>query len=224
MRAMEHGMTVFPLSWQIAGWLVCAAALAIGVRGGALRPLADASRLNLFLAAAVVLMVFWQIRTGVRPGLSFHLLGVTAVTLMFGFTRGWLAGGLAALSAVFTGRADWAGLGLELVFFALLPAAVAHGVKTRVEMRLPGHFFLYILVNGFFGAALAVLLAGVVSTAAFVFAGVYDFALLRATYLPYFILLAWGEAFTTGMVVTMMAVYHPAWLESFDEARYITHK
>ena len=34
-------------------------------------------------------------------------------------------------------------------------------------------------------------------------------------------LLAWGEAFATGMLVTLMVVYKPEWVSTFDDARYL---
>jgi uncharacterized membrane protein len=37
-------------------------------------------------------------------------------------------------------------------------------------------------------------------------------------------MISWAEAFMTGMAITMMAVYRPGWLETFDDARYIQNK
>jgi uncharacterized membrane protein len=38
------------------------------------------------------------------------------------------------------------------------------------------------------------------------------------------VLIAWAEAFSTGMAVTVMAVYRPQWLETFDDVRYLQNK
>lgn len=40
-------------------------------------------------------------------------------------------------------------------------------------------------------------------------------------YLLASVLLAWGEALTSGMLMTVFVVYRPAWVMLFDDARYI---
>jgi uncharacterized membrane protein len=56
-------------------------------------------------------------------------------------------------------------------------------------------------------------------------AGVYPLDYLLTQYTPYAVLLvSWSEAFLTGMVVTIMAVYRPQWLETFDDAKYIQNR
>jgi len=108
---------------------------------------------------------------------------------------------------------------------AALPAAVSWGVFRLLERRLPNHFFIYVLGNGFFGAALAVAAVGLATTAVMALADVYPLDYLLTQYTPYAaLLIAWAEAFSTGMAITMMAVYRPAWLETFDDARYIQNK
>ncbi len=79
--------------------------------------------------------------------------------------------------------------------------------------------------NGFFGAALAVATVGLATTAAMVLAGAYPLEYLLSHYTPYATLfIGWGEAFTTGMAVTVMAAYRPQWLETFDDSKYIQNR
>jgi uncharacterized membrane protein len=33
--------------------------------------------------------------------------------------------------------------------------------------------------------------------------------------------MGWSEAMLTGMAVSLMAVYRPAWVSTFDDARYL---
>jgi len=70
------------------------------------RRLAEPARLNLFLGATVALLALWQIRTGVKPGLAFHLYGISAMTLMFGFWRASFAGVLVLLANALFGRGN----------------------------------------------------------------------------------------------------------------------
>ncbi|MDP2028385.1 MAG: energy-coupling factor ABC transporter permease [Thiobacillus sp.] len=216
--------SVLPESFHLVGWL---GLVFLGWRWlmtGDWRRLAEPQRLNLFLGATVVALALWQIRTGVKPGLTFHLYGMAALTLMFGFWRATFSGLLILLANAVFGRGSWAALGVDTLLTAALPAAVSWGVFRLLERYLPDHFFIYVLGNGFLGAVLSVVAIGLATTALMALGGVYPLDYLLSYYTPYAMLISWGEAFTTGMVVTVMAVYRPDWLESFDDARYIQNK
>jgi uncharacterized membrane protein len=36
--------------------------------------------------------------------------------------------------------------------------------------------------------------------------------------------MAWSEAFATGMLITVMVVYKPQWVATFDDRRYLLDK
>lgn len=180
--------------------------------------------LNVWLGAAVALMLVWSIKTGIKPGLNFHLLGSTLLTLMFG---PWLA--LAVLAVVLVavtlaGAAGWASLGVNFLLMAALPVVLSHALFRLADTRLPNHFFVYIFVNAFLGAGLAMAACGLAATLLLTGAGVYSSNYLGSQYLPYFILMAWSEAMLTGMVMTLMVVYRPDWVATFDDTRYINRK
>lgn len=222
---MNSTALVLPESFQLLGWLGLALLGWRWLMSGDWRRLAEPARLNLFLGATVALLALWQIRAGVKPGLVFHLYGISGMTLMFGFWRASFAGALILLINGVFGRGNLAVLGAEAMLYAALPAAVSWGVHRVLERRLPNHFFIYVLGNGFFGAALAVATIGLATTAVMATGGVYPLDYLLASYTPYAaLLLSWAEAFSTGMAITMIAVYRPAWLETFDDARYIQNK
>jgi uncharacterized membrane protein len=217
--------SLLPASFYLVGWLGLAWLAWLWLMSGDWRRLAEPSRLNLFLAATVAVLALWQIRTGIKPGLSFHFYGVAALTLMFGFWRATFAGALILLANAAFGRGSWNALGFDVLLAAALPAAVSWGLFRLLERRLPNHFFIYVLGNGFFGAALSVAAIGLATTALMALAGAYSLEYLLSHYTPYAtLLIGWAEAFTTGMAITMMAVYRPAWLETFDDARYIRNK
>ena len=217
--------SLLPESFYLAGWLGLAILFWRWLMSGDLRRLAEPQKLNLFLGATVAVLALWQIRTGVRPGLAFHLYGLAALTLMFGFWRATFSGVLVLVANAAFGRASWGALGVDALLLAALPAAVSWNVYRFIERRLPNHFFIYVLGNGFFGAALSAAAIGVATTALMALAGAYPLDYLLTQYTPYAtILLGWAEAFSTGMAVTVMAVYRPAWLETFDDAKYIQNK
>lgn len=223
--ALGQSASLLPEPFYIAGWLGLAVLFWRWMMSGDWRRLAEPPRLNLFLGATVAVLALWQIRAGIRPGLAFHLYGLAALTLMFGFWRATFSGVLILLANAVFGRGDWRALGVDALLMAALPAAVSWGVYRLIERRLPSHFFIYVLGNGFFGAALSAAAVGVATTTLMALAGVYPLDYLLAQYTPYAtVLIGWAEAFSTGMMVTMMAVYRPAWLETFDDAKYIQNK
>lgn len=221
---MNEQLLVFTKGWQTLGWAGVLIMLWLAWRSGDLARIRDESRLNLFLGVALALMVMWQIRTGVRPGLSFHLLGASIATLMFGFWRGWLAASLAAIATALAGKASLLSLGVEIMVFCAVPAAFTFQLYRMVDRKLPNHFFIYVLANGFFGTVVAICLVAMVSTLVMWLSGAYPLDYLFEHYVPYFFLLAWSEAFMTGMLATLLAVYKPEWLETFDDNRYIRNK
>jgi len=216
--------SVLPESFHLVGGLGLAFLAWRWLMSGDWRQLAEPQPLNLFLGATVAVLALWQIRTGVKPGLTFHLYGMAALTLMFGFWRATFAGVLILLANAAFGRGSWAALGFDVLLTAALPAAVSWGMFRLLDRHLPNHFFIYVLGNGFFGAALSVVAIGLATTALMALAGAYSPDYLLTQYTPYALLISWGEAFTTGMVITVMAVYRPDWLETFDDVKYLQNK
>jgi uncharacterized membrane protein len=144
---------------------------------------------------------------------------------MFGFWRASFAGTLILLANAAFGRGNWNALGVDALLVVALPAAVSWGVFRLLDRYLPNHFFVYVLGNGFFGAALSVAAVGLATTALMTLAGAYPLDYLLTHYTPYAaLLISWAEAFSTGMAITVMAVYRPAWLETFDDAKYLQNK
>src|SRR5512143_2012817 len=110
---MTLAALALPESFQLVGWLGLAFLGWRWLMSGDWRRLAEPVRLNLFLGATVAVLALWQIRTGVKPGLAFHLYGISAMTLMFGFWRASFAGVLILLTNAAFGRGSLAELGFD---------------------------------------------------------------------------------------------------------------
>ena len=210
--------------WLWAGHLLFALVLAYALRFAPWHRLKRPAQLHLFLGAVVALMVLWNIKTGIKPGLNFHMLGATALTLMFGPELALVGMALVLLGSTLAGFSGTWTFSLNALLMGVLPVLVSHAVYRLADTRLPNHFFVYVFVNGFFGAALAMASAGFVATAVLGAAGAYSFSYLYGEYLPFYMLLAWSEALLTGMAVTLMVVYRPDWIATFDDARYLRNK
>ncbi|OHX15134.1 hypothetical protein BI343_01860 [Chromobacterium amazonense] len=181
----------------------------------------DAAALNAWMGACVFDLALWLLRAGLHPGLSFHMLGAALFTLLMG---PWLA--LLALAAVQIGlaaggHADWLALGLNWLLTAL-PAVVLTGVGLHLARRfLPPHFFVYVFVNGFLAGGASLICAAACGLLVLGLAGVYPWDALLEEAVPYYFLLSWSEAFTTGLLLAVLVVYRPHWVATFDDERYL---
>jgi uncharacterized membrane protein len=221
---MNFSLLELPEPVRLVGWLGLVLFAWRWARSGDWRALATPERLNLFLAATVAVLAVWQIRAGIKPGLVFHLYGISILTMMFGFWRASFAGILILTANAVFGRGSFATLGVDALLVAILPAATSWGLFRMLDRYLPNHFFIYVLGNGFFGGALAAAAIGLATTAVMAVSGAYTLHYLLEHYTPYTLLITWAEAFSTGMAVTVMAVYRPQWLETFDDSRYLQNK
>jgi uncharacterized membrane protein len=214
---------LIPAGWRIPGFAVLALVAWAVWRNTFWRRLKVGSDLNVYLAACVIVLLLWQIKTGIRPGLNFHLLGATLLTLMFG---PWFAilglSVILILSTAYLG--GWVALPWNIVLMAGLPVLMTWGIYQFVDRKLPNHFFVYIFINAFIGTALTIVAFGLASTAFLHLAGAYTLSYLIEEYLPYFLLLMWAEAFSTGMAMTVLVVYRPQWVATFDDLRYIRNR
>jgi uncharacterized membrane protein len=107
---------------------------------------------------------------------------------------------------------------------AVFPPLVVDRVRWMVDRYLPGNFFVYVFVTAFFGAALTVMATGLFSCGLMWLADVYPVAVLTDDYLPYYFLLGFAEAWLNGALITLMVVYLPHWVGTFDDQRYLLHK
>jgi len=209
--------------WLGAMWLVAAllgGVIATRANWGMLR---NRANLNVFLGATVAVLALWLIKTGIKPGLSFHLLGATALTLMFRPLFA-LFGMALVTAAISLGSGEFAAFAANWLIMGVLPVGLNWAIYRLVDRRLPNHFFIYIFLNAFFGAALAIVLVGLASTLFSYLAGAYTLAYMLREYLPYYMLMAWSEAVSTGMLLTVLVVYRPEWVATFDDHRYLRGK
>lgn len=216
--------TLLDSSWYWAAWVVWLPLLVRSVRRAPWGRLRDSGLLNVWLGTIVILTLIWSMKAGVKPGLSLHLVGATLFTLIGGPHLAFV--GLCCVLAAVTlnGDGDWLAFALNALLLCGLGIVFSRLIFRAVDHYLPRHFFVFIFANGFFGAALTVIALGAASTGVLGLAGVYSFEYLFAEYLPYYLLLGFSEAWLTGMVITLMVVYFPQWVISFDDARYIANK
>lgn len=173
-------------------------------------------------ASIIVLVLVWRMRVPVLPDLHLHLMGVALFALMFGRPLAML--GVAIATLAYTAEYDgiWMNLGANIVLLAVIPCWLSDFILRKTRQYLPHHMFVYLFGNGFFGSLLVNGGAGLLAMTA-------RSLLSSAKPIPgdayaYMLLLAWGEAFLVGFLVTIFAVYRPAWLFTFDDEIYLYGK
>jgi uncharacterized membrane protein len=219
---------LFPQAWALGAFLPLFAIWLWCLRTAPWRRLADSAQLNVWLGTIVMLVLVWSMKAGVKPGLNLHLLGATMFTLMFGRQLAIIGLSLVlvgvTLNGELLGHKAWLAYGLNALVLAVFPVLLADGIRRWVERLLPENFFVYVFVTAFFGAALTVIATGLLASGLLWLAAVYPAPTLLDDYLPYYFLLGFAEAWLNGALITLMVVYAPHWVGSFDDRRYLLNK
>jgi uncharacterized membrane protein len=212
-----------------AAWHWCAGPLLVFVAAWVLRTapwrrLAEDAGSHLFLGACVATLAAWSIHPEALQGLDFHLLGATVFTLMLGPQLAILG-----LSVVMVALARMRGVPLEslpisIVLLAVLPVALSVTVLRVAERVLPRNLFVYLFVAAFLGSAAAMVTSGSTSVGLLATYGAPGTAAMAQQFLPYCFLLGFAEATLTGMIMTLLVVYQPAWVSTFCDERYLARR
>lgn len=211
-------------AWYWTAWAVWLPLFVLSVRRAHWARLKDSALSNLWLGMTVVLVFLWSMKAGIKPGLTLHLLGATAFTLCFGPYLAFIGLSLVLAGVLVNSGGDWTSFALNSLLAAGVGIAVSWRVFGLAERWLPKNLFVYLFVNGFFGAALSVMAVGVCASLILALGNAYSPEYLLGEYLPYFLLLGFSEAWLSGMVMTLLVVYRPEWVATFDGSRYLANK
>lgn len=181
------------------------------------------------VAAALLLMaLLWTLHSeltgGQLSGFNYHLIGITLASLMLGPAAAWWLGSLLLLisTLIFHSATDLSTTGLNALAL-LLPSLIIYRLATYLTQRLPKHIFIYIFINGFFTAAIGMIATGATICSLLSINHSLPATQLWQTAFPIFILLAWGEAFLTGIFTAIFVAFAPHLLTTFDDNNYLNH-
>ena len=175
---------------------------------------------HFFAGAIVALGILWNMQAGIVPGLSFHVMGVTALTLLMGWRLALVAIFGVQILLVLTGKLDWRALGYSYLLCAALPVLFSYGFYRLVYARLLHNPFVYILVGGFINAGVTHAFSDLIQSASLWALGVHTADLIWHDYLRYLPMMMFPEGVVNGMFITGMVVFNSRWLSTFDEDSY----
>ena len=221
---MEFSGELFPSSWLWVCGVLYAGLLLKVLRWADWGRLAAQGQLNVFLGAVVCLLVLWTLRTEVQPGFSWHLSGMVALTLMFGWSLAIVAGSLALFAATVAGMNDWSGMLPSALVFIMLPATLTQVLLGLARAYLPKHYFVYVFVNAFFAAGLIAVLVALTATGLLLSAEAYSLQEISDTYLLFLPLMFFPEAVLNGWLISIMVGFKPHWVGSFSDEEYLHGK
>lgn len=173
------------------------------------------------LGGSLVLVLIWQIKADLYPGLDVHLLGMTVMALALGWELAILVGFLASVLNVLLFGLPLEVMAINALISTALPILVTYLVllwERRVSFRL---FFAYMFICGFFAAAFSAGAAASVSAFMMWLFDVYPLSFLSEHYLQYLPLIMLPEGFVNGIVMAGLIVYFPERLITFDQTRYL---
>lgn len=209
-------------STLVLGWLLYAAVLLWAcIRAPWVELFSDTRRQHLLFGAVLAIFVLWLVRRDFESGLSFHFIGLTAVTLLLDWPLAMLAAFVAQMALVVTGHQQLTALGLNGVLLVLIPVTVTEICALAVERTQPRNLFVYIFFSGFFAAGLAALFCILAGLGVLLFDGRYPMPPWLNDFAGYIWLVMFPEAFINGTVVSALVVFYPDWMETFNRTRYL---
>ncbi|MEZ8100036.1 energy-coupling factor ABC transporter permease [Vibrio bivalvicida] len=176
---------------------------------------------NISFAIIFALYVLWSADVGVKEGLSIHFLGITALTLMYGWQSAFaLAIVICVLMALF-GELAFQTIPEYLVLSCLFPIVVSYSIFLASYRYLPRNIFIFIFIAGFLNGGLTGTLHLIANSVYLSIVTEYDWQTIFDNYLIFTPLLAFPEGLLNGMTAAVLAVFKPELLRVFSDRDYI---
>ncbi|SHH37373.1 energy-coupling factor ABC transporter permease [Ferrimonas marina] len=177
---------------------------------------------HLTMLVAVATLCLWRIRAGIYEGLDLHFLAITLVTLMFGWRTALLVLSAAQTGLLLAGVDLWQHAGALFWLGIALPVGFSYLWLSLCHNLLPKNLWVYVFVGAFLNGALTFVIRTL--GLALYYQGSYDWSLVMDNYVVLIPLFMFPEAMLNGFPTTMLVVYKPDWLATWDERRYMQDK
>lgn len=203
---------------MISAW-VLALALAAALCMRPWRLLARQELLTPLLAALVITPWIWALPWLHHMPLQLQLSGACLIVLTLGWPLAVPVFCLAGAAVALLTPVGWQQAAQMSVWLGLAPASFSVLLGAALRRWAWRQVFVYILGRAFLGTALCLFLAGALAQALgerTLAAHVEPQLALIARWL-----LAWGDAFMTGMLTAIFVAFRPQWLATWSDRLYL---
>ncbi|WP_268406255.1 energy-coupling factor ABC transporter permease [Alteromonas sp. a30] len=176
---------------------------------------------HLLFGSAAALFIMWIFRTGIYPGLNVHFLWITACVLLLGFRLSVISASLALVGTTAIGGESWEMLGVNGLLGVFLPITFTYAIYNLTFYRLPKHLFVYIFVSGFFAGAATIAFKMGLLGSYYALEGIHSWQVVVDNYLILIPLLLFPEGMLNGMTMTMLVIYCPLWVYTYQDRYYL---
>lgn len=157
-------------------------------------------------------------------GAQLHFLGAAWLALLLGYPRAMVSMAVVISAQMLWQHAPASAWGLRVLVMGALPICAMWWVVRAARRWLPSNLFVFLLGCGLFGVcAVNVLQVGATALVLNALGG-HARATLWNEFLPFGLMLAWGEAWLEGMLTTLLVVYLPGSVRLFDERFYLARR
>lgn len=177
----------------------------------------------------------WAIATGMilaghftavtlPSGEQLHYLGAAWLAVVLGYPRA-----IVSMTVIITTHLLWhdaplSSWGLRVAVLGVLPVWTMWAIVEGCKRWLPRNLFVFLLGVGLIGIAAVNMLETGLIAVVLTALGAKRPDVVWQEFLPYGLLLSWGEAWLEAMLVTLMVVYVPGSVRLFDEHFYLARR
>lgn len=178
-------------------------------------------RQHLLFGTVIVMILLWLMKITWVEGFFIHPMGMTAVTVIFGWRLAVFIGFVIMLAFEILGSGQWITMPMDYILTVLVPATVTFVLIRRVQSLQSRNLFVFMLGVGFVGAMLGFLVNLLLILLLALVIGHQLFVDRLFEAFPLIIMLLNLEGFLNGAVVTAMSVFAPHLVKSLDERKFL---
>jgi uncharacterized membrane protein len=181
------------------------------------RMLVGTELLTPLLATLVLLPWLWALPSLHHMPLQLHWSGAPLVTLMLGWPLAVLALVAVGITTTLISTTSVDAATALIVWQGLLPATFALLLGAALRRWVTHHPFVYVLGRGFLGSVLCIFSASLLAQ----WTGHELPNVSSGLSVIAFWLMAWGDAFITGMMCAIFVAFKPHWLATWSDNLYL---
>jgi uncharacterized membrane protein len=181
------------------------------------RMLVGTELLTPLLATLVLLPWLWALPSLHQMPLQLHWSGAPLVTLMLGWPLAVLTLVAVGITTTLISATSVDTATALIVWQGLLPATFALLLGAALRRWVTHHPFVYVLGRGFLGSVLCIFAASLLAQ----WTGHELPNVSNGLSLVGFWLMAWGDAFITGMMCAIFVAFKPYWLATWSDQMYL---